>query len=324
MATLSLYDLAVLDRADEYTGLIEDVTTVAPEFTQFASYSRAGTYYEMVARVQLPTAQFRNTNAGVTPSKSTYKKSVKEMFNLDVALNVDEAIWKADQARLGAIWMLEAAGAMRAASILIGQQVYYGTSADASGFAGVRSQFSATVAAGGTTNSTSAYLLWMDAKEGLRFDVGNNGSFAISAPMRQQVVDPNANTKNFFAYVGNLQSWIGFNALSEFSVFGITGIGTNVAAAQTNGLTDALGSQLVSYVPLPRRNNLKWFINRTSESILQQNRTTVNPGIVTYSASYAQQPMGADGRPGFAPLPDSMVGYPIVVTDSILNTETNS
>lgn len=316
--------MAVLDRADEMTGLIEDVTTVAPEFTQFSAMSRAGTYYEVVSRVTLPTAQFRNTNAGVTPSKSTYKKAVKEMFNLDVALNVDEAIWKADQARLGAIWQLEAAGAMRAASILIGQQVYYGTSADASGFAGVRSQFSATVAGGGTTSTTSAYLLWMDAKEGCRFDVGNNGSFAISAPTRQQVQDPNASTKNFFAYVGNLQSWIGFNVGSAFSTFAITGLGTTITAPTTNGLTDAKGSQLVSYVPIPRRNGLKWFMNRTSESILQQNRTTVNPGITTYSAAYAQQPMGADGRPGFAPLPNSMVGYPIVITDSILNTETNS
>lgn len=323
MAILSLYDLAVLNRADEYTGLIEDVTTVAPEFMEFASYSRAGTWYEMVQRVTLPTAQFRNTNAGVTPSKSTYKKSVKEMFNLDVNLNIDEAVWKADEARLGAIWMLEAAGAMRAASILLGQQVYYGTSADASGFSGVRTQFSATVAAGGTTGTTSAYLLWMDAKEGCRFDVGNNGSFAISAPIRQQIADPNNSAKNLFAYVGNLQSWIGFNVGSEFSVFGATGIGTTVSAPNTNGFTDALGSQLVSYVPLPRRNNLKWFINRTTQSILQQTRTTVNPGIATYSAAYAQQPMGADGHPGFSPLPDSCVGYPIVVTDSILNTESN-
>ena len=323
MSNISLYDLAVLERADEFTGLIEDVTTVAPEFTEFAAVKRDGTYYETVKRIVLPTAQFRNTNAGVTPSKSTYKEEVKEMFNLDVVLNIDEAVWKADKARTGAIWQHEAAGAMRAASILLGQQVYYGTSIDASGFTGVRTQYSASIGAGGTTNTTSAYLLWMDEKEGCRFDVGMNGQFAISAPVRQQLQDPNASTKNYFAYVGNLQAWVGFNVMSSFSVFAITGLQATVTTPTTQGLTDALGSQLVSYVPIPRRNNLKWFMNRTSESILQQRRAAVNPGITTYSNPYALQPMGGDGRPGFSPLPTLLVGYPIVITDSILNTESN-
>lgn len=323
MANLSLFDLAVMDRVDEYTGLVEDVTTLAPEFSIFAAVPRSGTYYEILKRVAYPTAQFRRANEGVTPSKSTYKKEVKEMFNLDVALNVDEAIWKADQARTGTVWQNEAAGAMEAASILVGQQLYYGTSADAYGFTGVRSQYTNTIGAGGTTNTTSAYLLSMDEKQGCRFDVGMDGSFAISNPIRQQVADPNNTGKVFFAYVGNLQSWIGFNVMSSFAVYAITGIGTTITSPNTNSLTDAKGSQLLSYVPAKRRQNLRWFMNRTGESMLQQQRSAINPGITTYSNPYALVPADAGGRPAFSPLPNTMLGYPITVTDSILNTESN-
>lgn len=323
MPNLSLYDLAMLNRADEYTGLIEDVTTLAPEFSTFAAVPRMGTFYEATSRVALPTGQFRRANEGVTPSKSTLKKYVKEMFFLNILLNVDEAIWNADPGNLGPIWMMEAEGAMRAAAILIGQQVYYGTSADAYGFTGVRSQYSKTIGAGGTSNTTSAYLLWMDEKQGCRFDVGMNGSFAISNPLRQQVPDTNNTGKSYFAYVGSLQSWIGFNALSALSIYAITGVGVDVTAPNTNSLTDAKGSQLLSYVPAARRSNLRWFMNRTGESMLQQQRSAINPGITTYSNAYALQPADAGGRPAFSPLPNTMLGYPITVTDSILNTESN-
>jgi hypothetical protein len=320
MATTSLYDLAILDRADEYTGLIEDVTTLAPEFEVFSAMKRPGTWYKTVKRTTLPTVQFRNANAGTTASKSGYKSEIKEMFFLDARLNMDEAVWEADSAHLGSLWQLEAAGAVRAASILIGQQTWYGTSADSSGFTGIRSQLADSVAAGGTTNSTSAYLVWMDEKEGVRYDVGMDGQFAISAPFRQQIVDPNDSTKAYFAYVGNLKSWIGLNVLSNLSAWAVTG----VTSTSTQWLTDDRASQLLAKIPVARRNNLRWFINRTTQSVLNRSRTTINPGITTYSAAYSMQPADAGGRPAFAPLPETCLGYPITLTDSILNTETNS
>ena len=320
MATTSLYDLAILDRADEFTGLIEDVTTLAPEFNTFAAHKRPGTWYKTVKRTTLPTIQFRNSNAGVAASKSGYKSEIKQMFFMDGRLSMDEAVWEADAAHLGALWQLEAAGAMRAASILIGQQTYYGTSADSGGFVGLRSQIAQSVASGGTTNSTSAYLVWMNEKEGVRYDVGQDGQFAISAPFRQQVADPADSTKAYFAYVGNLKAWLGLNVGSNYSVFAITGID----ATQANWMTDDKASQLLAKIPVARRDNLRWFLNRTAQSVLNRSRSTINPGITTYSAAYSLQPADGGGRPAFAPLPDSCLGYPITLTDSLLNTETNS
>lgn len=304
---LSLYDLAVLNRADEYTGLIEDVTNLAPEFSIIAAHPRKGTFYEVVKRTALPSATFRSVNAGVAPSQSTYKKEVKEMFLAEIQLKLDEAIVKADPQNVGALWQLEAAGAMQAFSILVGQQMYYGTSADAGGFTGVRNQLAATVAAGGTTNSTSAYLLNMDPQQGVRFDVGMDGSASISAPRLQTVTDPNDSTKVFAAYVGNLNCWLGYNQLSNLASWAVTGVDA------THKFTDTNASQLVSAIPAARRGNLRWFINRSSEYYLTSSRTAIG-----YQAA------DAGGRAAFSPLANQCVGYPITVTDSVLDTETNS
>jgi len=261
---------------------------------------------------------------------SNFKSEIKEMFFLDGRLSIDEAVWEADEAALGSLWQLEAAGAMRAASILLGQQVYYGTSADSNGFTGLRAQAAYVVAlqsGGNNTNTTSAYLAWMDEKEGCRFDVGMDGQFAISPPFRQQIVDPNNSAKAFFAYVGNLKAWIGFNVMSNIANWAVSAIaqGTTPAA----WMTDNAAAQLLAQIPVARRSNLRWFMNRACHATLQQSRSTINIGIAggvtggsnTALASY--QAAGADGRPAFSPLPESCLGYPITLTDSILNTETN-
>ena len=319
MANLSLFDLAVLQRNDPYTGLIEDVTTLAPEFSQMHAQKREGWWYEVVQRIALPIVQFRQANSGVSTSRSTYKKSVKEMLFIDCQIQMDEAVEDAADGAIGAPWQLEVQGSMNALSILIGQQMYYGTSADANGFIGLRSQFSGVVKAGGTANTTSAYLVWENPKEGVRFDVGMNGTFTVDGPRKQQVAGPTSGTV-YTAYVGNLKSYVGLFVGSQLSVWGITGITSNTAAPNTNGLTDVLAFQLLASIPQKRRNNLRWYFNRTAEAVLRQNRSAVT--VATGIAQY--QPAGADGQPAYAPLPERLAGIPITVTDSILNTETNS
>jgi len=317
---LTLYDLAVLQRNDRYTGLIEDVTTLPREWDTIPSVPREGWWYEIVKRVQYPTAQFRQVNGGVAASRSIYKKELKQMLFVDTQLVIDEAVWDADDASVGSIWMLEAKGALEAQGILIGQQTYYGTSADANGFIGLRSQFAGVVKAGGTTSTTSAYLVWADNKEGIRYDVGKNGSFSISQPFRQQVANPSGGSGNIFAYVGNLKGYVGLFIGSNLTVWGITGIGTTLSTPGTNPLTDAQAQQLLGQIPIKRRSAMTWYMNRSAWAVLQQNRNavTASTGIGYF------QPSDAGGRPAYAPLPEMLAGYKIEVTDSILNTETNS
>lgn len=318
----TLFDLAVLQRNDQDTGMIDDVTTLPREWDVIAAHPREGTWYKIVKLVGLPSGGFRSPNQGVTSSKAIWTNAIKEMLFLDMQMIVDEAIWDGDDASAGSIWSLEAAATMRAAAIVIGQQFYYGTSGDPKGFAGIRSQLAYSVSAGttGTANSTSAYMVWGDEREGVRFDVGKNGSFALSPPFRQWVTDPNDSTKGFFAYVGNLKAYIGLfvgSNLSAWSISGIPGDATNVPITPL----DTYAQQLYAHIPQKRRNNLRWFMNRTSEAILQQKRSAVFNTSSTILGSAV--PADAAGRPMFSPLPNMLNGWPIEITDSILNTETN-
>jgi hypothetical protein len=73
---LTLLDLVTLQRNDILTGLVEDVTTYAPEFSRIPVVTRPGTWYEIVRRTALGTAAFRIVNNGTTPVKTSRRADV--------------------------------------------------------------------------------------------------------------------------------------------------------------------------------------------------------------------------------------------------------
>jgi hypothetical protein len=307
MANLTLLDLAARTGSDALIGLIEDVTTSAPEFRSVLARPMPGTTYKLTRRTALPTAQFRDVNDAVTASKSAYVQDLKQMYFLDVQLEVDEAIVKGDTREIGDILSDEAAGALEAAFNLLGSQFYYGTSADAKGFAGLSSQLSAdTVYAGGTTATTSAYLVDI-SMQGVHFVVGRDGEIAMPAWTKQKVTAGN------MAMVSNIASYIGLNVGHTNAVWRVRGI--DYSAAMTNKLTDAKGAQLLSQVPgrVSAKGTLRWFMNRNAAYSLQLSRSAVG-----------QVDGGASGLPAFAPMPTELQGIPIILTDSLLNTETTT
>jgi len=312
MPAITLLDLVTLQRNDAITGLVEDVTTYAPEFSQFPVTTRPGTYYEIAVRTALPASQFRPVNQGVAPSKSSFKKYLKEMFFLDTIIEVDEAIYKGDDRSTGDILAHESQGALQNSIITIGAQIYYGTSNSVYGFAGLRSQLSGSVQAGGTTNSTSAYLLWFNLW-GVSLDVGQEGEIAMPPFQRQQLAASDVGTgatNKLFGWVSNISMFIGLSVKSSYSVWAITGI-TQSSSAQY--WTDVLGAQLLALVPLNRRNGLCWFANRLAFSTLQRSRT-----VTLYGQGTTRPNQDLIGEP-----PTMSNGFPIVQTDSITNTESN-
>lgn len=323
MANLTLYDLITTQQNDVLTGLVEDVTTYAPELSQIPVIVRPGITYKILKRTALPAAGFRSANAGITGSKSSYKQEVKEMMFLDGQITVDEAIVKGDDRSTGDILSHEAQGVLQNAIITVGNQTYYGQANDGSnGFVGVRAQLANTSSAGGTTNSTTAYALWLNPW-GVTYDVGKEGVIALPPFQRQQIVAPTG-TGNIFAWVSNISFYIGLSVKSNSSVWGVTGITTHTTASSVfpNGtstvydqaMTDRIAAELVSKIPLNRRNGLVWFMNRTSHFLLQQSRTALN----------FQSAGALNGSPAWSPPPLACEGYPVVVTDSITNTEDNS
>lgn len=304
MSNLTLLDLAARSGSDALVGLIEDVTTSAPEFRQVLARPMPGTTYKLTRRTALPTAAFRDANPdSVASTKSTYVQDLKQMYFLDCQLEVDEAIVKGDDRQIGDILADEAAGALEAAFNLLGSQFYYGTAADAKGFAGLASQLSVdTVYAGGTSNTTSAYLVDISL-QGVHFVVGRDGEIAMPDWMVQKVAAGN------MAHVSNISSYIGLNVGHSNAVYRVRGINAS------NKLTDALGALLLSKIPsrISGKGTLRWFMNRTAAYTLQLSRSAVG-----------QVDGGARGLPAFAPMPTELQGIPIVLTDSLVNTETTT
>ena len=317
MSNLTLYTLIQRNGSDALTGLIEDVTIYSPEYSQIPVIARAGITYKTLSRTGLPGAQFRLLNQGITGSVSTYDTRIHEMYFLDVPIIVDEAYYKGDDGITGDVLYQEGQGALQSAINLIAYQTYYGAVSDGSnGFVGLRSQLLPTgsnitpVTASAAANTTTCYGLWLNT-QGVHFDVGKYGEIAFP-PFQRQFVSTNTTATSapsgFWAYVSNISSYIGLGVGSLYSVFGITGV------SQAAPLTDKLGAASIQTVPLTRRAGFTWFMNRLAYTSLQTSRTSIN-----------YQPAGArSGTPAWSPPPLEMEGYPIVLTDAILNTENNT
>jgi hypothetical protein len=303
--SLTLLDLAARTGSDAIVGLIEDVTTSAPEFRNVLARPMPGTSYKLTRRTALPTPAFRDANpASLASSSSAYVQDLKQMYFLDCPLEVDEMIIKGDSRDIGDLLSDEAAGALEAAFNVLGRQFYYGTAADAKGFAGLQSQLSIdSVFAGGTTSTTSAYLVDISL-QGVHFVVGNDGAIELPDWMKQKVSTGN------MAFVSNLSSFIGLNVGNKDAVYRVRGVN-----AGANKLTDAKGAELLSKVPgrIAAKGTLRWFLNRTAAYSLQLSRSAVG-----------QVDAGASGLPAFAPFPTELGGVPIIVTDSLLDTETTT
>jgi len=299
---LTLVDIAARTGSDAMIGLIEDVTQHAPEFQTLPVIPKAGTTYKATIRTALPTAAFRDVNEGVTTSKSTYVQKTHSMHFIDVQMELDQAIVKGDGGEVGDLQTNEASGAMRSAFNHIGSQIYYGTSNDAKGFPGLAGNIDSGLLldATGSTAKSSVYFVWEDP-QGVHLPIGNDGDLALGEWSLQRIT---RSSKSLMAWVNNFAGYIGLNMGSKNAAGRIYGLDDG-----SNKLTDALGHQLLSQFPVGVRPT-RCFMNRRSMRQLQASRSAI---------SNIQSDGG--GAP-FSPPPTHLAGVPIVVTDSITNSET--
>lgn len=302
-----MLDIAARTGSDEVVGLVEDAVGIAPEVMRLPVRPMRGTTYRVTRRTQDPEGGFRDVNEGIARKKSKYVQEVKSMHFLDVPLEVDEAIVKGDDGSIGDILVSESAGAVRGGFRTIGSQIFYGKNANSKGFVGLESLIEGNdahdITTGGTTNSTSAYLVQVGIQNGgVHLTVGNDGDLEMKEWMLQQIVRSN---NPLMAFVSNLSGYIGLAVNSALSVYRVRGIDA------TNKLTDADGAKLLAKVPVEKRDNLVWFMNRTAAWTLQDSRSAVG-----------QQNADSGGRGAYPPMPTELQGVPIVVTDSLVDTET--
>ncbi len=314
MASPTLLDIAKLNGNDKVVGLIEENLKVSAAAQVIPFRTVKGTSYTTGVRTGLPTAGFRTANDGQVASKSTFAKRIVECFIFGGNIEADVAVADAYEDGAAAWQMIEGAGIVEAGLRALSSQVFYGVTADANGFAGLKAfaTYSGTTAAGdaltinagGSTSTTasSVYLVKYGPQH-VQFVGGQNGRFTLPDFYKQMV---NGNTGRYEAYVSALTAWIGLQILNENAVRRIA----NLTEDSGKGLTDALLAKAFAEFPsgiVPDA----IFMSRRSRRQLQASRTVTLFG----------QGSGRPNQPNVAPIPTEYEGVPIHVDDAILNTD---
>jgi hypothetical protein len=319
MAQGTLLDIAKLNGNDSVVGLIEENLTYAPELSVVPARTIKGTSYRTVSRDTYPGVGFRSANGGVTYTKSTFLNRLHEAYIFSGNIRADVAIASAYEDGADAYMALEASGVMKSAMIELGQQFYYGTANDTKGFPGLnafhdafsteltaRSTDVIMVDAGGTTAATGSSVYGVKfGNDGLQFIFGQGATFEMGEWFKQMVNDGTAG-QDYLAHVNSLNSWIGLQAANPYCI----GRLKDATADSTKGVTDAKLAELLSKYPVGYKPDA-WFMTRRSAFQLQMSRT-------------ATSNTSGKGDNPLAPMPTESNGIPIIVTDSLTNTETLS
>jgi hypothetical protein len=307
---LTLLDLAKLNGSDKVVGLIEEVATVAPEVTIIPARTIRGTSYDTVIRNSRPTVAFRSANKGTDATKSNFTPRKVEAFILSSRVEVDKAVAKAYEDGPDALMAIEAAGVMAAALVTVGSQTIYGDAATSQGFFGLQSLATALDAvitdAGGTTSGTGSSVYIISAgNQGVQYVYGTGTTFDLSPFREGDATD--ADGKRFAAYIADLTAWVGLQCVNKHAVARLK----DFTEDSGKGVTDAKILDALRRMPIGSRPT-HILMSRRSAYQLAISRT-ITPNAKVEAATGL-----VNG------LPTESNGLPIIVTDSITDTETLS
>ena len=268
-----------------------------------ASRDIKGTQYKTLIRTGNPTFAFRNANAGVAASKSTFENRLVECFIANVRWTADKAVADANEDGAPAYLSEEAAAMLTAAFMGLGAQFYYGrnTGGSALGHPGLIDSVhsSMVVDATGTTAVTGSSLWAVKwGPRDVQWVLGGGGKLSVDDVRIETIVDPNDSTKYLTAYVQEMLAWCGLQVKNNYAIGQIK----NLTADSGKGLTDALIGSLIAKFPVGVVPDAL-FVSRRSAEQLRASRTATS----------------STGKE--ADMPMDWQGIPIIRTDSILNTE---
>lgn len=304
---LTLLDLAKLNSADMAVGLIEEVATVAPETTIIPARTIPGTSYKISARTGRPTVAFRALNEGTDATKSNFTERTIEAFLLSARVECDKAAANAYIDGAVAYQALEARGVMAEALYKVGQQTIYGTAQDGKGFPGLQALVgtlgSVVVDAQGTTSATGSSVYAIAAgSQGVQYVYGQNTTIDLSAFREGDATDSSG--KRFAAYIADLTAWVGLQCANKFAVGRIK----NITADSGKTLTDAKLLDLLRQFPVGVKPTHFLMSRRSAYQLAISRSITAN----TKQEAFTGLLNG---------LPTESFGIPIIITDSIVDTE---
>ena len=252
-------------------------------------------------RTGAPTVGFRAGNAGKEHDKTDYTKITEDLSFLDFTSQIDVAVAQSDIRGWEACVAEEAQSHLRAAMSVLEKQILNDTgSSFFTGFSALGTLDALAdemVVTGGGAGSdcTSVYAIRF-GPEDVQLTVGASGSMTLGGTYQQQVEEVGSVDTYYQAYITPGGFYVGCQVANTRSVGRIANIDSGAP------LDDDKISDLLAKFPVSRWPSVL-VMNRTAWQQLQDSRTATN----------------VTGAP--APFPNQSFGVPIVVTDSLLDTE---
>lgn len=298
MSYPTILDIAQRNGSDALTGIIDEATTATPEVRLGFARTISGIMYKTLVRTANPSVSFRDANEGTAAITGTQEQRNVETYILNPRFQVDKAIADSNEGGWEAFLADEASAVTAGAMKTLGAQFYYGTSNDSKGFPGLVDSIDSSmeVDAEGTGSTCSSVFAVKWGIKDLAWVFGENGNIDISDVRISDICTDADNAKYLTMYVQEIMARVGLQVSNKNAIGRIRD--TNA----TKTLDDDMISDLLAKFPVGTVPDMI-LMNRRSLKQLQQSRTATN----------------ATGAP--APFPADAFGVPIVVTDSIKQTE---
>jgi hypothetical protein len=312
----TLAELILFNSQDVNPADISDILNGAPALAlMHAMQSSNGTLHKYNKETTAPVVGFRAVNDGADYTAGSSTQISVTLKYLDAKVIEDAAECKAHRGGAEAWMDHRTKRQLRQALFTLEKQIWYGTvHGDASGFSGIANDANynsagdgQVVNATGTTAATgSSVFLLASTPDDAGFALVGAGDAGVSSPNINFTVSetfrsvvPGANGKSMTALVRDAGAHLGVQVGSKYAIVRIA----NLTADSGKGLTDALLEDAMALFPSGLQPTMIC-MSRRSRKQLRKSRTTYSP----------------TGSP--APNPIDFDGVPLVVTDSIIDTET--
>jgi len=295
-------DVMEINNSEEVCGLFNEASRHNPEIKLISASPCKKTQYKTLVQTGLPTVSFRESNVGVIQGKPTVESRDVALKFLDASWSIDQKVVKEAEWGEQTALTLCAQSAMEAALQKIAAQTWYGTSADATGFAGLASLLPykdspMVVDAGGSTaNTGSSIFALRTGMQGVQYAWGQDGTFDVGPITEQE--QWNTDGKKFWGYAQKVQAYVGMQVPS----LQIVGRICNITTQEGKTASEALIAKLLEMFLVGKEPDMLFMTKRSLEQIRSKRVATTATG---------QE----------APYPDHIFGIPIYVTEAIRNNE---
>lgn len=300
IARMTSADVLAVNSSEAVVGLISELSNQFPEIQHFPASPVQKTSYKTLVKTANPSVAFRAANTGRETQKATIVARSVDCKFLDASWDLDEAVAKECEWGIEAAQGIQAESHVEAAMKQIASQTWYGTGADAGGFAGISTLVGnlsdATVVGAGGTDAdvqTSLYAVRYGLKA-CQYAWGMNGQVDAGEIQYTRIFDGDG--KSYWGYAQPITGWVGLQITNHLSVGRIANIDSS------NPLTDDLVAGLLKTFPIGQKPDA-FYTSQDGLETLRASRTATN----------------ATGAP--APTPVEIHGVPVYATDAIVTTE---